>query len=179
MVPTWIPVRKNSHGCQVQYLFLDLDTCDRCAGTEKVLDKVMATLTPALQMAGYNVEYEKIEVDTAEKAEKYRFVSSPTIRVNGYDIGGEVAENNCSCCGAISGTQTDCRVFEYKGEQYDVPPEAMLAEAILKYALLPASDTASAAYRLPENLKNFYRGKTARKNCCSGSDCCLSQEGQQ
>jgi hypothetical protein len=51
-----------------------------------VLDEVMATLTPALKLAGYEVEYNKIEMKTAELARQYQFLSSPTIRVNGRDI---------------------------------------------------------------------------------------------
>jgi hypothetical protein len=46
----------------------------------------MATLTPALKLAGYKIEYNKIEMKTAELARQYQFLSSPTIRVNGRDI---------------------------------------------------------------------------------------------
>ena len=119
----------------VEYLYLDLETCDRCIGTEKVLDEVMMALTPALNIAGFKVEYNKIEMKTAEIAEQYRFLSSPTIRVNGYDICQSVAENSCGCCSDISGADVDCRVFEYNGEIYEVPPKEMLAEAILNQYL--------------------------------------------
>jgi hypothetical protein len=67
----------------VEYLYLDLQTCERCIGTDKVLAGVLTILTPALQLAGYEVEYHKIEMRTAEIAEKHQFLSSPTIRVNG------------------------------------------------------------------------------------------------
>lgn len=52
----------------VEYLYLDLETCDRCIGTEKVLDEVMMVLTPALNIAGFKVEYNKIQMKTAEIA---------------------------------------------------------------------------------------------------------------
>ena len=100
----------------VEYLYLDLNTCDRCIGTDKVLDEVMVILTPALELAGYNVEYNKIEIETAEIAKQFQFLSSPTIRVNGQDICASVEENSCGCCSEISGTDVDCRVFEYNGK---------------------------------------------------------------
>jgi hypothetical protein len=63
-----------------------MQTCNRCIGTDAVLDEVMATLTPALKLAGYKIEYNKIEMKTAELARQYQFLSSPTIRVNCRDI---------------------------------------------------------------------------------------------
>ena len=100
-------------------------------------------------------------------------MSSPTIRVNGYDICDEVKESDCGCCGEISGNQVDCRVFEYEGNLYEVPPKAMLAEAILKKALLTPKSNCCECYELPENLKNFFKGKEQKKSCCCGcSTCC-------
>ena len=32
-------------------------------------------------------------------AEEYKFLSSPTIRVNGRDIGDSFSETDCQCCG--------------------------------------------------------------------------------
>jgi hypothetical protein len=120
----------------------------------------MITLTPALQLAGYGVEYNKIEMETSELAERYQFLSSPTIRVNGRDICMSVKENSCGCCSEISGTDVDCRVFEYNGKIYDVPPKEMVAEAILR-AVFAQSDNecTCAAYELPDNLKTFFKGK--------------------
>jgi len=144
----------------VEYLYLDLETCDRCIGTDDVLDEVMMTLTPALKIAGLEVEYNKIEMKTAEIATQYKFLSSPTIRVNGQDICQSVAENSCGCCSDISGTDVSCRVFEYNEETYEVPPKEMLAEAILN-AVFGQLETACSCgeYELPENLREFFEGK--------------------
>jgi NAD-dependent dihydropyrimidine dehydrogenase PreA subunit len=100
----------------VEYLYLDLQTCERCVGTDQELGEVIMSLTPALALAGYSIDYRKIEMTTRELAIQHRFLSSPTIRVNGQDICASVSENDCGCCGEISGTQVDCRVFEYGGE---------------------------------------------------------------
>lgn len=157
----------------VEYLYLDLQTCDRCIGTDNVLDEVMMTLTPALQLAGYEVEYNKIEMETLELAEQYQFLSSPTIRVNGRDICMSVKENSCGCCSEISGTDVDCRVFEYNGESYEVPPKEMLAEAILRAVFsLVGEDCSCSGYELPDNLKTFFDGKKNKAGCSCGSNCC-------
>lgn len=157
----------------VEYLYLDLNTCDRCIGTDKVLEEVLDEIKPALKLAGYSVNYQKIEIATAELAEEYRFVSSPTIRVNGKDICDTVQESDCTCCGEISGTSVDCRVFEYEGKSYEVPPKAMLAEAILSKAFSKDSNCDCDTYTLPDNLKQFFEGKNTKSSCCCGSgNCC-------
>ncbi len=157
----------------VEYLYLDLETCDRCIGTDNVLDEVMMVLTPTLQLAGYEVEYNKIEMSTAEIAKKNKLLSSPTIRVNGMDICESVKENNCDCCGEISGTDVACRVFEYNGEAYEVAPKEMLAEAVLQ-AVFGKSEAGCSCggYDMPENLQQFYEGKQNKSGCSCGGNCC-------
>lgn len=161
----------------VEYLYLDLQTCERCIGTDHILDEVMIALTPGLNLAGYEVVYNKIEMVTEEIARKYQFISSPTIRVNGRDICQSVAENSCGCCSDISGTDVDCRVFEYNGDTYDVPPKEMIAEAILESIFTKGSCGCTCGeYDLPENLKEFFVGKNNKKNnnnsCSCGGNCC-------
>lgn len=161
----------------VKYLYLDLNTCNRCIDTDVVLDGVIEILTPALSLAGYALEYEKIEITNADAAARFRFLSSPTILVNGKDICGEVAEAPCSCCSQISGSDVDCRIFHYEGKNYDVPPAAMLAEGILKQVFSPSAEESrccAAPYTLPENLSRFFEGKekTEQGDCCScGCNC--------
>jgi len=157
----------------VEYLYLDLQTCDRCIGTDNVLDEVMLTLTPALKLAGFEVEYHKVEMGTAELATQYQFLSSPTIRVNGQDICQSVAENSCGCCSDISGTDVACRVFEYNGESYEVPPKEMIAESILQ-AVFGQSDPGCSCggYEMPDNLKDFFEGKELKSGCSCGGNCC-------
>ena len=155
----------------IEYLYLDLKTCDRCVGTDQVLEEVLEVLIPVLELAGYEVEYRKKEMVTAKEAKEYKFLSSPTIRVNGEDICDSVTENDCGCCGDISGTQVDCRVFEYEGKQYEVPPKAMLAEGILRTVFSAKGNCDCKEYELPENLKRFYEGKTNKSSCCCGGNC--------
>ncbi|MDO5411413.1 MAG: DUF2703 domain-containing protein [Lachnospiraceae bacterium] len=161
---------KKTKKVRIEYLYLDLQTCDRCIGTDKVLEEALEEVTPALNAAGYYVEYKKVEISSIQLAEKYHFLSSPTILVNGHDICPSVKENACDCCSDISGTAVDCRVFEYEGKNYEVPPKQMLAEAIL-HGAFTAPNEDSACYTLPENLRNFFEGKK-NKNCCCSDGCC-------
>lgn len=154
----------------VEYLYLDLSTCDRCIGTDLELVEVLDVLTPALRLAGYDVQYRKIEMSTADLARQYRFLSSPTIRVNGRDIGGAVKENGCGCCSDISGTDVDCRVWEAEGRTYEVPPRELLAEEIMRTVFgTQADDCRFTDFKLPENLEEFFRGKSG--NCSCGGNC--------
>ncbi|MBR0343021.1 MAG: DUF2703 domain-containing protein [Oscillospiraceae bacterium] len=148
----------NQKRLRIEYLYLDLDTCDRCIGTDAVLDAVVDKLRPALTLAGYDVEYEKVEIETPELAAQYHFFFSPTILVNGTDIFGEVKESDCTCCGEIAGTDIDCRVFQANGENHEIPTEEMLADAILK-SLTVRHTHMEGSYVLPENLRRFFEGK--------------------
>lgn len=143
----------------IDYLYLDLNTCDRCVGTDKVLDVVLDVLAPALQLAGYKVVRRKIEMSTAGIAAEYQFLSSPTIRVNSKDICLTVEENDCGCCSDIAGCDVECRVFRYKDEIHEVPPKEMLANAILETLFSDNIATANIEYIMPENLKEFYANK--------------------
>jgi hypothetical protein len=157
----------------VEYLYLDLQTCERCIGTDSVLDEVMLVLTPALKLAGFTVEYKKIEMKTVDMAIKHQFVSSPTIRVNGQDICKSVAENSCGCCSDISGTDVNCRVFEYNGQTYEVPPKEMIAKAILNEVLgYTEAGYSCEKYEFPENLREFFEGKKNKSDCSCGGNCC-------
>lgn len=157
----------------VEYLYLDIETCGRCIGTDNILDEVMITLTPTLNIAGFEVEYNKIEMNTAEVAKQYKFLSSPTIRVNSQDICQSVEGNSCGCCSDISGTDVNCRVFEYNGQTYEVPPKEMIAKAILNEILgYTEAGYSCEKYELPGKLREFFEGKKNKSDCSCGGNCC-------
>jgi len=152
----------------IEYLYLDLSVCDRCIGTDRVLEDVVEKLSPAFGLAGYRLVLKKTEMKDRATAERYRLMTSPTIRVNGRDICGTVEESDCGCCGEISGTQVDCRVFRYEGKDYTVAPEGLLAEGILRNAFLEPDEPTE--YRMPDNLIRFFEGKDGSipmvRSCC-------------
>lgn len=163
---------------KIEYLYLDLTTCNRCIGTDQALDEVVEQLRPVLELAGFSVEYRKTEITTPELAIQYRFLSSPTILVNGKDICPTVTESACGCCSEISGTDVNCRVFEYEGKSYEVAPKEMLAKEILKAVFSESNACFCGGYELPDNLKSFFDGKeqkTKSDSCrCDSmkSGCC-------
>jgi len=167
----WMPLPSDKK-VLVEYLYLDLKTCDRCIGTDVVLGEVMEIVAPALELAGYTIEYRKTEITTAEIAVQCGFLSSPTIRVNGQDICGTVSETSCGCCSEISNTDVDCRVFEYDGEAFEVPPKEKLAEAILQSVFGTSEGSCvCGSYELPDNLRAFFDGKK-NEDCSCGGRCC-------
>ena len=163
---------ENKKNVLIEYLYLDLETCDRCIGADEVLEEAIECITPVLEVAGYSIEYNKKEMTTRDVAENHRFLSSPTIRVNGKDICDAITESDCQCCGDISGTQIDCRTFEYEGVQYEVPPKAMLVEQILQKIFAPGNICCVNEYTIPDNLARFYEGKEKKSSCCCCSSCC-------
>lgn len=153
-----IEIKLNKKQITIDFLYLDLSVCTRCRGADNRLDESLSEISKVLEATGYEVKVNKVEINTVDLAIAYKFVSSPTIRVNGYDIQMNVKETLCESCGDLSGEQVDCRVWVYEDHEYNVPPKAMIIEAILKavyggYTGVPVSEQ---EYALPENLRRFY-----------------------
>ncbi len=146
----------------LEYLYLDLQTCERCMSADKVLDSVVELLRPVMDAAGYRMEYRKILVENEEIAKEYCFRSSPTILLNGEDVFGEIIENDCGCCSDIAGMGIKCRAFPCEGKLLDCPTKAMLLNAILKQ-LYADSSKEKEDYVLPENLRIFFDGKRKKQ----------------
>ncbi|MEL7570428.1 MAG: DUF2703 domain-containing protein [Eubacteriaceae bacterium] len=149
----------------IDFLFLDLSVCTRCQGTENSLEESLDEVAKVLQAADIEVRLNKVNVNTKELAEQYKFISSPTIRINGKDIQMDVKESICESCGDLCGDEVNCRVWLYNGQEYTIPPKAMIIEAILKnvYGANCDEDIIDQDYVMPENLVHFYN-VTANKN---------------
>ena len=55
----------------------------------------------------------------------------------------------------------DCRVWVYKGKEYNVPPKAMIIDAILREVYgntekISDNEVNKKSYQLPENLRRFF-----------------------
>ena len=148
----------NKRQITIDFLYLDLSVCTRCQGTDTVLDEALAEVSKVLQATGAEVILSKINVNSEELAVAYKFISSPTIRVNGHDIQMEVKESLCESCGDLCGDEVDCRVWVYQGKEYTVPPKGMIIEAILKevYGENRGHNDTEQQYIVPENLRRFY-----------------------
>ena len=173
--------QKKARQLNIEFLYLDLDVCQPCRGTESNLDEALADIAEVLEKTGVQVNLRKIHVESYEQALSLGFVSSPTIRVGGRDVQLEVKENHCATCSELSGKNTDCRVWEYQGQEYSVAPRAMIIEAVLKHIYGGSQNsndtvfaTATDANRSLENLKGFFEDRKANsetKSAAAGTTC--------
>jgi hypothetical protein len=166
----------------IEFLFLDLSTCTRCLGADRALESALDSVGDVLRASGVEVELEKVLVESAEQARALRFVSSPTIRVNGDDVALELRESPCGAepCTDGCGDQIACRLWFYQGQEYTEPPPAMIAEAILGHVYGGAARPALEPYELPENLERFFSAKPSA--CCPPSEqesCCEPEAKEQ
>lgn len=151
-------IKRSGKQLIIDFLYLDTSVCTRCQGAEFSLDEALKEVAKVLDATGTEVRVNKVNIRTKELAEKYKFLSSPTIRVNGRDIQMKFKESLCESCGELCGDTVDCRVWLYQGNEYNVPPKAMVIEGILKivYGGNLDTDVSEETYTIPENLKHFY-----------------------
>jgi Domain of unknown function (DUF2703) len=175
-----------THQVLIDFMYLDLETCTRCRGTDANLEAALAEVGWVLEATGREVVVRKTLVASAAQARGLGFVSSPTIRVNGQDIALELRESSCAECGeacACDGA-IDCRVWVWQGQEYTQAPPAMIVDAILWEVYAGAQRAvAPVPGALPANLERFFAGKTRLMaedaSCCSASEqaaCCEPSE---
>ena len=164
----------------IDFLYLDLDVCTRCIGTNANLEAAMSEVSQILRAADIAVSVRKTLVQSAEQARALGFFSSPTIRLNGKDIALEFQESRCESCEscACNGT-VNCRVWVFQGQEYTEAPKAMIIDAILRevYTGQPAPAPAAVPFEdVPENLKRFFSGKMQQQAATEPSGCSLTEE---
>jgi hypothetical protein len=173
--PTY-PGQQPSLGVQVveiQLLALDLKTCTRCLGTLGNIEKAVDSLKDVLASTGTEVRFTKIVVATEDHARRLRFLSSPTIRVNERDIVFETLESACDSCSDLCGCAegTNCRVWQYRGQEYTEAPVGLIVEAVLReIAGTPPRVEPSSFAGVTENLRQFFAGSDRRPE--AGGTCC-------
>ena len=160
----------------IDFLFLDLTSCTRCLGTDQNLETALEIVRDVLEATGAAVQVRKTLVETADQARELRFVSSPTIRINGRDIAFELKESACGCDACVDGCGDDiaCRDWTYRGEEHSEAPVGLIVDAVLGEVYGGAARRATTpddAYQLPENLDAFFVGKraasAAQESCCA------------
>lgn len=158
----------------IEFLYLDLSRCTRCRDTDRNLEAALADAARILRANGVDVEVRKIHVQSEEQARELTFVISPTIRVNGRDIAFELKESRCEGCSC--GCEEDgvtCRVWTYRGRDYDAAPKELIVDAVLRAAPDSSSEPTHTVNRMadvPDNLKRFFaarrRTASARAAAC-------------
>lgn len=166
---------------EVDFLYLDLANCSRCRASDDALEAAVEILRPVLDSLGTSVEVRKTLVESEEQARALWFVSSPTIRVNGRDIAGDLVESSSSECGELCGCEgeVDCRVWDYRGELHTEAPTGLIMEAILAEVDLSSTTRSeempgvTSLKDVPENLRRFFVGAGAARDV---SPCCSMEE---
>jgi hypothetical protein len=193
-----VPQTRNT--LAIDFLFLDLTTCARCLGADRSLASALEVVHDVLEATGVEVEVNKVLVRSEEQARAQRFVSSPTIRVDGRDVALELRESSCGseACTDGCGDQISCRVWVHGGREYTEPPVGMIVDAILGHVYGGAPTRArleAESYELPANVARFFAGKAAataskepaccppaeQRSCCDAEakvECCDAEPGE-
>lgn len=96
--------------------------CEGCPTPETVRELVASILKEESLKAEIHV----IEVETAEEALRLRFRGSPTILIDGIDIGGDMEGD--------ANYELRCRVYDNDGIKMSWPSKGTLRSAILEAA---------------------------------------------
>jgi Domain of unknown function (DUF2703) len=171
----------------IDFLYLDLEVCTRCRGTDASLNAALTAARGVLKDGGADVRVTKTLVDSEQKARALGFLSSPTIRVNGRDIALEFRESPCEAeacaCAPGGGDAIDCRVWVYQGKEYTEAPVPMIVDAILSvvYGAALAAPRTPPPADVPENLLRLFRSRERDKQgaCCDArrqESCCEPSE---
>jgi len=152
---------------EIDFLYLDLEVCSPCRGTESNIEEALRDVAGILQATGVEVVVNKTHVQSLEQAIELGFLSSPTLRIGGKDLQLAFKENYCATCSQVSGTQTDCRIWLYQGQEYSAPPKAMIIEAVLQEVYGGSRSEATAKVVRPENalanLTRFFESKRRKE----------------
>lgn len=164
----------------IDFLYLDLSTCTRCIGTKENLEIAIDSVKQISEFTGVQLNINKVLIESEEKARTHRFITSPTIRVNGRDIALETIENRCDSCTDLCGCEegTKCRIWVYQGKEYTEAPVAMIVDALLQevYGMPQKPADALVEYgEVPENLQNFFTN-LSKKTANTSSACCTSEK---
>ena len=187
------PTTASAKKLTIDFLYLDLSTCTRCRGTDRSLQAALAVVDDVLTAAGVEVEVRKVHIRSEAEARMWRFVSSPTIRINGADIAFELRESSCGSEACIDGCgdQIACRTWMFGDREYTEPPAELIVDAILRQVYgQPTGSVEDRPYQLPDNLKRFFAGRPApsgilelvsvtRSGCCSPAEhdtCCEPED---
>jgi hypothetical protein len=172
---------------EIEFLYLDLDVCTRCKGTDANLETALRIVQQVLQASGTDVSTRKVLVDSEETARELKFLSSPTIRINSREIAVEFRETPCDSCAEACACDggVDCRVWVYEGKEHAEAPVPLIVNALLSEIYDSQSagrPVSSGPFELSENLKHFFEvkaAKNAKGSCCAAEEttsCCEPSE---
>ena len=83
----------------------------------------LTVLKEVLKEVGVDEKVEEITVASQEEAERYKFLGSPTILIDGIDLDPK-ARN------VTNYTVASCRSYVYDNKFYEYPPKKMIIESL-------------------------------------------------
>lgn len=146
----------------IDLMYIDLTVCERCLGTDAILEEAIVEVAKVLKVTGYEIEVRKTLIESEEQARNMGCITSPTIRINGQDIQLSFKESLCESCGDVCGEDVDCRVWTWEGQEYTIPPKAMIVDAILRHVYGRNQTSQQETQDVPVNLKKFFAAKAKR-----------------
>ena len=118
---------------------LYLMNCPWCVKTKRLLKE-------ALKELKLKAKVKEISIDTKAKSKKYKFVGSPTIRINNKDLQEGIEKTRCLPCEKLAKLTkkttsfvkeecciSGCRIYSYKGKHYPYPPKRLIQEALSRF----------------------------------------------
>jgi hypothetical protein len=175
--PKDIPVENKV--LEIEFLYLDVKTCQPCGGTSAALAEALDAVKIPLAVMGITLAESRVHVANAAIAQMHGFRSSPTIKVAGQDIDPVITEDDCPSCGTLAGDgiSVDCRTWHWKGDVFHAAPVGKIVYEILAAATALAvvdgnccsekDRQPSGEFVLPDNLKRFFaaRGSDQSLGC--------------
>jgi hypothetical protein len=149
----------------IEFLYLDLEGCDPCKASEKAVVSALEEVAAVVRATGAEITLEQIHVESLEQAVALGFQTSPTIRINGRDLQLDFKESHCRTCSELSGTETNCRVWNFQGKEHKSLPKEMLIEAVLREIFGGAAaesepDKIVRDENALKNLQSFFESKS-------------------
>jgi len=88
-------------------------------------EEAAKTLKEVLDEEGVEAEVHMVPVSPGEDADKWGFIGSPTILINGRDLAEDVDVGRPYL--------GHCRVYLYHDEPFEFPPKEMIREALKRF----------------------------------------------
>ncbi|MBT3319884.1 MAG: DUF2703 domain-containing protein [Clostridia bacterium] len=129
----------------IDFLYLK-DSTDSWQTSLSTLNEAIDELSNLLNSSGLYIEVRQTLIDSIASATAHKFICSPTIAINGIDI----TESH-----GYSVDDTNCRVWLYKGAEYNTAPQPLIVSAIIKAIYGATIPIIERPYRMPSNLKEF------------------------
>ncbi len=99
---------------------------EKCSHYPQAIERVKHVLSEE----GIEAEINEIQITSEEEAQKYDFLGSPTIRIDGEDLESE--EERQKGHTHTYDTYDSCRIYNYEGQLYMIPHKETIRLALRK-----------------------------------------------